>query len=165
MFCLKFMLFLFPHSILQCYKFQDADLKYDNSFFAILTQNYANKQLLIPNISTVIFSKHFPIWQIWGWAFQIWQLFFKILIQIDPCNALFSKYSDIFFSQSLTTRQIRVCWLSIWQYLLKFLKQNYQNKTFLVLNWGIFIFSQNFAIMQIWRCWFECDNIAFKFQQ
>ena len=41
----------------------------------------------------------------------------------------------------------------------------FPNYTFLVPNLDIFVFSRNFAVRQIWRCWFQIwQQFFFKFQ-
>ena len=47
----------------------------------------------------------------------------------------------------------------------KTLTQKDTIKTFLFAYSDIFLFSQNFAIIQIRQCWLECNNIVFNFQQ
>ena len=47
--------------------------------------------------------------------------------------------------------------------LFKFQTQKYQNKTFLVPNFRIFILHQTFQLDKF-KADFKCDNIIFKFQ-
>ena len=62
-------------------------------------------------------------------------------MQIDKIEGADSKYDNIFFL---------------------ILAQKYTNKAFLVSNLGIFIISQNFAMRQVRKCWFQMWQNCFR---
>ena len=57
----KFRHFCFFAKFLQSDKFENADFKYDNSFFKILAQKYPNKVFLVPNLGIVVFSQKLAV--------------------------------------------------------------------------------------------------------
>ena len=61
------MLFHFLHDILQSLKFEDVDLKNDNSFFKILSQKDPNEANLALHLGIFIFSQNFAVRQIRGY--------------------------------------------------------------------------------------------------
>ena len=67
---------LFFCKILLLDKFEGADFKYKNSFFQILIQKYQHEAFLVRNLGVFVISWNFPIRQIRGYWFKIWQFFF-----------------------------------------------------------------------------------------
>ena len=107
-----------------------------------------NKAFLVQNLGISIHKfRHFPVRQIWGCWFQIWQYCFQIPAQKYPNKPFLVPNSGILiFSRNFTVYQIRGCWFQTWQYCFQISPQNYPNKAFLVPNLGIFVFSGNLAI-------------------
>ena len=74
--------FLLFHEILQLDQFEDADFKFDNSFFKFYPKNSPYKVFWVPNLSIFCFFwRNFAIRQNRGCWFQISRWFFKILAQ------------------------------------------------------------------------------------
>ena len=78
--------FLFLCKILQIYKFEGADFKYDNSLFLILALKYPNKAFLIkntqqgifsPNLCIFVFSQNLQIYKFEGADFKYDNSFLK----------------------------------------------------------------------------------------
>ena len=91
-----------------------ADFKYDNSFFEILGQKYANQAFFFPNLGIFIFPRNFAIWQIWGYWFQMWQKIFKILVSKYPNKTfLVPNLGNLIFSWNFTIWQIWGCWFKV----------------------------------------------------
>ena len=71
-------MFLLFREILQIDKFEDADFKYDNSIFKILSQKYPNKAFLVKNTQI--------------WAF----LFLQKILQLGKFEGIDFKYNNSF---------------------------------------------------------------------
>ena len=59
-------MFLLFREILQIDKFEDADFKYDNSIFKILSQKYPTEAFWVPHLGIFVFPQIFAIRQIRG---------------------------------------------------------------------------------------------------
>ena len=103
--------------ILQIDRFEDADSKYGNSFFQILTQKYPTKIFLVPNLSIFIFSQNFqiPVQKYRNQVFLVPNLRFLVLHQTLQQD----KFKDADFKYDDNVFQIPV--------------EKYPSKTFLVL--------------------------------
>ena len=55
-FCFQIQELSFFHGTLQLDKFEEADFKYDNSFFKFPAQRYPNKVFLVPNLRIFNFA-------------------------------------------------------------------------------------------------------------
>ena len=146
-------------------KLEYADLKYDNSIFKILDENYPNKTFLVkntkirhflfPNLGIFIFPPNFSGRQIRGCWFQIFQYFFQIIILKYPNQKFFvSNLGILALLQKFTIRLIWGCWFQIWQYSVQIPVQKYPNLEILVPNLGALLFSKNFTTSKILGCKF-----------
>ena len=86
--------------------------------------------------------------QIWGCWFQIWQYFFKILVQKFPNKTFLVPDLGFFvFSQNFAIRQIWGSWFQIHDNsIFKILPQKYPNKAFLFPDLDIFVYLPHFAV-------------------
>ena len=140
--------------ILQYYKIEGTDFKYDNRLL-----NFSLKKLkafLVSNLGVFIFWQNFAISQIRGCWLQIWQYYFRIAAQNYPNQAFLIPNLRIFIiSGNLAIRQIRRDLFQTWQFFFQIPAQKYRNKALLVPYSDIFIFSRNFAFRQTRGCWFQ----------
>ena len=65
-------------------------------------------------------------------------------------------YNNLLYELKIYFWQILGCWFQIWQYFFKIPAQKYQNKTFLVPNLRMIVFSQ---ILQLDK--FECADFKY----
>ena len=109
--------------ILQYYKIEGTDFKYDNRLL-----NFSLKKLkafLVSNLGVFIFWQNFAISQIRGCWLQIWQYYFRIAAQNYPNQAFLIPNLRIFIiSGNLAIRQIRRDLFQTWQFFFKFQPKN-----------------------------------------
>ena len=136
---------------LQIYKFEGADLKYDNNFLKLW---YLNKAFCVRNLYIFNFPRKFAARQIETWWFQIWKGYFQIPVQNYPNKVFFVPSLKIFiFKLNFRIRQIWQRWFQIWQKHFWIPAQKYVNQVMLVQTLRIFVSAPNFAIRQNRERW------------
>ena len=78
---------------------------------------------------------------------------------------LFSNFRIFIFAPNLTKTNSRELISNMTIYFftqIRYFWSKYPNKPFFVPNLGIFVFSRNFVVRQIWGCWFQTWQKFFK---
>ena len=99
------------------------------------------------------FLWNFLMRHIWGWWFQRWQYFFKILGQKSPNKRFFEpkfgNFASLFQFDKFEDADLK------YDNGFLILPHKYPNNAFSMHNLGIAVFLQNFAFRHIWTWWFQ----------
>ena len=141
--------------------------------FLILAQKYPhevvfvkNTQIrhLVLNLGSFVFSRNFPVTQILGCWFQIWQYCFQIPAPKYPSQAIFVTNLRIFiFCTKLSIKADSKALIANMTMFFQNCCPKYPNNIFLFPNLGIIIFTRNFVIRQIGGRWLQMWQLLFNF--